>query len=82
MRTLVTNNVNAWKLCRVAILATRQQAYSQRVSPFSRGAGNEIAAALPEQMPVWKVKKTAVRKAPREVRALTDYVFEKRGAVR
>jgi chromosome partitioning protein len=28
-------------------------------------------------MPVWKIKKTAARKASEEVRALADYVFTK-----
>ena len=47
------------------------------VTGGSRGLGLQIAEALGEQMPVWKIKKTAARKATQEVRALADYVFTK-----
>ena len=41
------------------------------------GALRASIEALGEQMPVWKIKKTAARKATQEVRALADYVYTK-----
>jgi chromosome partitioning protein len=74
---MVPNKVDARKPRHVANLATLQQAYPQLVLPFSVGARDSIAEALGEQLPVWKIKKTAARKATQEVRALADYVFTK-----
>ena len=74
---MVPNKVDARKPRHVANLATLQQAYPQLVLPFSIGARDSIAEALGEQMPVWKIKKTAARKATQEVRALGEYVFTK-----
>jgi chromosome partitioning protein len=74
---MVPNKVDARKPRHVANLATLQQAYPQLVLPFSVGARDSIAEALGEQMPVWKIKKTAARKATQEVRALANYVFTK-----
>ena len=74
---MVPNKVDARKPRHVNNLATLQQAYPQLILPFSIGARDSIAEALCEQMPVWKIKKTAARKATQEVRALADYVFTK-----
>jgi chromosome partitioning protein len=74
---MVPNKVDARKPRHVSNLATLQQAYPQLILPFSVGARDSIAEALGEQMPVWKIKKTAARKATQEVRALADYVFTK-----
>ena len=74
---MVPNKVDARKPRHVANLAALQQAYPQLVLPFSVGSRDSIAQALGEQMPVWKIKKTAARKATQEVRALADYVFTK-----
>ena len=55
-----------------------QTAYPQLVLPLSIGAGGSIAEAVGElKRPVWKMKKTATRKAAQEVRAMTDDVFTK-----
>ena len=74
---MVPNKVDARKPRHVNNLATLQQAYPQLILPFSIGARDSIAEALGEKMPVWKMKKTAARKATQEVRALVDYVFKK-----
>ena len=74
---MVPNKVDARKPRHVSNLATLQQAYPQLILPFSVGARDSIAEALGEQMPVWKIKKTAARKATQEVRALADYVYTK-----
>ncbi len=74
---MLANKVDARKPRHVNNLTTLQQAYPQLVLPFSIGARDSIAEALGEQMPVWKIKKTAARKASQEVRALADYVFLK-----
>jgi chromosome partitioning protein len=41
------------------------------------GLRSSVADALAAGMPVWKIKKTAARKATLEVRALAAYVYEK-----
>lgn len=74
---MVPNKVDARKPRHVNNLATLQQAYPQLILPFSIGARDSIAEALGEKMPVWRMKKTAARKATQEVRALADYVFKK-----
>lgn len=74
---MMPNKVDARKPRHVKNLATLQQAYPQLVLPLSVGARDSIAEALGEQMPVWKIKKTAARRATQEVRALADYVFTK-----
>lgn len=72
---MIPNKVDARKPRHVDNLALLQQAYPALVLPFSIGARDSIAQALGEQMPVWKIKKTAARKASEEVRRLADYVF-------
>ena len=54
-----------------------REAYPRLIIPASIGLRNSIADALASRMPVWKIKKTAARKAAKEVRALADLVFEK-----
>ncbi|CAE6823484.1 hypothetical protein R69658_05958 [Paraburkholderia aspalathi] len=74
---MVPNKVDGRKPRHVANLAEIQQAWPQLVLPLSVGSRDSIAEALGEQMPVWKIKKTAARAATKEVRALAQYVFEK-----
>ena len=74
---MVPNKVDARKPRHVANLDALQKAYPQLVMPFSIGARDSIAEALGERMPVWKIKKTAARKATQEVRALAAHVFKK-----
>ncbi|MFN7836028.1 MAG: ParA family protein [Burkholderiaceae bacterium] len=52
-------------------------AYPQLMIPAGIGLRSSIADALASGVPVWKIKKTAARKATQEVRALAAYVFEK-----
>jgi chromosome partitioning protein len=54
-----------------------QAAYPQLMIPVGIGLRSSIADALASGIPVWKIKKTAARKATQEVRALAAYVFEK-----
>ncbi|WP_175666645.1 ParA family protein [Burkholderia ambifaria] len=74
---MVPNKVDARKPRHVGNLTDIRTAYPQLVTPFSIGSRDSIAEALGEQMPVWKIKKTAARVATKEVRALAQYVFEK-----
>lgn len=74
---MVPNKVDARKPRHVNNLAALQQAYPQLIVPLNIGARDSIAEALGEQMPVWRIKKTAARKATQEVRALADYVYTK-----
>ena len=54
-----------------------RQAYPQLMIPASIGLRSSIADALASRIPVWRIKKTAARKAAKEMRALADLVFEK-----
>lgn len=74
---MVPNKVDARKPRHVANLAALQKAYPQLVLPFSIGARDSIAEALGEQKPVWKMRKTAARKATQEVRQMAEYVCNK-----
>lgn len=74
---MVPNKVDRRKPRHVGNLTDIQTAYPQLVTPFSIGWRDSIAEALGEQMPVWKINKTAARIAVKEVRALAQYVFEK-----
>ena len=74
---MVPNKVDARKPRHMKNLAALTKAYPQLVLPFKIGDRDSIAEALGEQKPVWKVKKTAARKATEEVRVMTEYVFQK-----
>jgi len=54
-----------------------EQAYPQLMIPTGVGLRSSIADALATGVPVWKIKKTAARKATKEIRALADHVFTK-----
>lgn len=74
---MVPNKIDARKPRHVSNLAALREAYPQFVVPLSVGARDSIAEALGEQMPVWKIKKTAARQAIKEVRALAEFTFNK-----
>lgn len=52
------------------------EAYPELIIPFCVGLRSSIADALASKIPVWKIKRTAARKASREMRALTDHIFK------
>lgn len=52
------------------------QAYSSFMLPTSIGLRGSIADALASGQPVWKIKKTAARKAAQEVRALAAHIYQ------
>jgi chromosome partitioning protein len=54
-----------------------ERAYPQLMIPTGVGLRSSIADALASRVPVWKIKKTAARKATQEIRALATHVFEK-----
>jgi len=54
-----------------------ERAYPQLMMPTGVGLRSSIADALASRVPVWKIKKTAARKATQEIRALAAHVFEK-----
>ncbi|WP_419613721.1 ParA family protein, partial [Thiolapillus sp.] len=54
-----------------------EAAYPQLMIPERVGLRSSIADALASGVPVWKIRKTAARKAAKEVRALANYVFNK-----
>jgi len=73
---MVPNKVNGNKPRHINNLRALREAYPSLVLPFSIGDRDSIAESLGEGRPVWTSKKTAARIAIREVRALTEYVFE------
>lgn len=58
-------------------LAELDTRFPKMVAPISVGLRSSIAEAVAYGVPVWKIQKTAARKAAKEVRALADYVFNK-----
>ena len=54
-----------------------ERAYPQLMIPTGVGLRSSIADALASRVPVWKIRKTAARKATQEIRALAAHVFEK-----
>lgn len=74
---MIPNKVDARKPRHISNLAALRGSYPQLILPFTVGSRDSIAQALGEQMPVWKIKKTAARKAAQEVKQMTDYIFKK-----
>lgn len=56
-----------------------QAAYPQLMIPARIGLRSSIADALANCVPVWKIKKTAARKAAQEVREVSNFVYESIG---
>lgn len=54
-----------------------RDAYPQLMLPVSIGLRNSITDALATGVPVWEIKRTAARKAAKEVRDVADFVFKK-----
>jgi chromosome partitioning protein len=50
--------------------------YKDLMIPTVIGLRSSIADALSSGVPVWKIKKTAARKAAKEVRAMASYVYD------
>ena len=73
---MVPSKVDARNPRHVQHLLELQAAYPKLMIPAAIGLRSSIADALASGVPVWKVKKTAARKAAREVRALAEFVFE------
>lgn len=57
--------------------AELRAAYPDLITPHSVGLRSSIAEALSEGIPVWQIKRTAARKAAKEVRALSDFICKK-----
>ena len=74
---MVPSKVDARNPRHARHLAELNAAYPELMIPTSIGLRSSIADALASRVPVWKIKKTAARKASREVRALAAYVLEK-----
>lgn len=74
---MVPSKVDARNPRHVRHQAELLAAYPKMMIPATVGLRSSIADALASGVPVWKIKKTAARKASKEVRALADYVFTK-----
>ncbi|EWS66562.1 Sporulation initiation inhibitor protein soj [Hydrogenophaga sp. T4] len=73
---MVPSKVDARNPRHVRHLQELQTAYPKLMIPAAIGLRSSIADALASGVPVWKIKKTAARKATQEVRALAEFVFE------
>lgn len=58
-------------------LAELRESYGEWMIPFSVGLRSSIADALATGVPVWRLKKTAARKASEEVKQVAAYVAAK-----
>ncbi|EBM5962834.1 TPA: ParA family protein [Salmonella enterica subsp. enterica serovar 16:l,v:-] len=76
---MVPSKVDGRNPRHVRHLAELQNAYPNLMVPASVGLRSSIADALASRVPVWKIKKTAARKAAQEMRALADHVYSKMG---
>lgn len=74
---MVPSKVDARNPRHVRHLQELELAYPKLMIPAGVGLRSSIADALASGIPVWKIKKTAARKAAKEVRALADHVFTK-----
>ena len=79
---MLPNRYNVKIPRQVENMAVLREAYGDLVMPFDIRQRDSIAEALGSQIPVWKVPKTAARVASKEVRTMTQYVFEKMEVVR
>jgi chromosome partitioning protein len=73
---MLPNKIDARKPRHIANLKALKSAYPKLVLPCSIGSRDSIAEALGEKIPVWKIKKTAARRASQEVRSLAEYVYK------
>jgi chromosome partitioning protein len=74
---MVASKVDARNPRHVRHLDELNRVYAQYMVPTSIGLRSSIGDALASCVPVWKIKKTAARKATTEIRALASYVYEK-----
>jgi chromosome partitioning protein len=74
---MVPSKVDARNPRHARHLEELERAYPQLLIPTGVGLRSSIADALASRVPVWKIKKTAARKATQEIRALAAHVFEK-----
>lgn len=74
---MVPSKVDSRNPRHVQHLQELHTAYPTLVLPVSVGLRSSIADALASHVPVWRIKKTAARKAAQEMRALADYVYSK-----
>jgi len=74
---MVPSKVDARNPRHALHLAELNAAYPQLMIPAPVGLRSSIADALASGIPVWRIRKTAARKAAQEVRALANYVHDK-----
>ena len=71
---MVASKVDSRNLRHKAHLEELNRAFPDLMLPTTIGLRSSIADALSSGVPVWKIKKTAARKAAKEVKALADHV--------
>lgn len=51
--------------------------YNELILPYSIGLRSSVADALSSSLPVWKIKKTAARKAAHEMKMVSEFILNK-----
>ena len=74
---MIPNKIDGNKPRHKQNLEALKAAYPKLVAPCHIGSRDSIAQALGEQIPVWKIRKTAARAAAREVREMAQYIHKK-----
>lgn len=74
---MMPSKVDARNPRHIRHLAELKAAYPTLMIPEQIGLRSSIADALASHIPVWKVRKTAARKAAQEVRGVANFVFDK-----
>ena len=74
---MLPNRVDSRNGDQLANLAAMRTQFKDLVMPFECRSRKSFAKALGDQIPVWKIPKSAARVAAKEVRVMTQYVFEK-----
>lgn len=74
---LIPSRYNSRNPLQVENLIELRRTHSNLVAPVVIGQRTSFEEALHRQIPVWKVKKTAARKAASEIREFAEYVFQK-----
>ncbi len=72
---ILPSKVDARNPRHVRHLTELREAYPKLILPVNIGLRSSVADALATGVPVWKIKKTAARKAGKEMRSFAEYVY-------
>ena len=73
---MVANKIDVRKPRQMAKIADLKKFYSEILLPYAVSNRDSFAEAMETKKPVWQIKKQAARKAAKEIKAVTAYVFD------